>query len=312
MKNPLSDIYEQILLSEAEKHALQNPSADEIGKLPKENIFDSKPKPVEGAEKAKLKQGPQYQQTTGTSSVPKASSSPSGPKGAPAKSAEGSKGKEMKDTDVDPTENEDEGEDREPKFKKKDNTQKESFTMSAFENLFKKTLMNEEMEEEMTPVADGDGEVSPDVDVDIDAEPEDEDREEELEEEGDLISDLRDLQDKLDAILSKLEDIESEEEELEGQEYTENEFDNEFEDQSEGDEAPMKESLKALSPSKGKSLQNKNNKVKGTLSSAKRGKAKPGNLKEQPTPTALGDKKKVLQNKSNKVKSNITKGEFFK
>jgi hypothetical protein len=106
MKNHLSDIYEQILISEAEKHNLQNPSADEVGKLPKENIFDSKPKPVEGAEKAKLQKGPQYQQTTGTSSTPKASGSSSGPKGAPAKSAEGEKGKEMKDTDVDPTDDE--------------------------------------------------------------------------------------------------------------------------------------------------------------------------------------------------------------
>lgn len=312
MKNPLSDIYEQILLSEAEKHALENPSSDEVGKLPKENIFDSKPKPVEGADKAKVKQGPQYQQTTGTSSAPKASGSSGGPKGAPAKSAEAPKSKEMKDTDVDPSEDDDEGEDKQHKFKKKDNTHKESFTMSAFETLFKKTLMNEEMEEEMAPVADGDGEISPDTDIDIDAEPDsDEDQEEELEEEeGDLISDLRDLQDRLDAILSKLEDIESEEEELEGQEYTEDEFDNEFEDQSE--EAPMKESLKALSPSKGKSLQNKNNKVKGTLSSAKKGKAKPGTLKEQPKPTALGDKKKALQNKSNKVHSSVTKGDFFK
>jgi hypothetical protein len=312
MKNSLSDIYEQVLLSEAEKHNLQNPSADEVGKLPKENIFDSKPKPVEGAEKAKLQKGPQYQQTTGTSSAPKASGSSSGPKGAPAKSTEGPKGKEMKDTDVDPTEDED-GEDTEPKAKKKDPTHKESFTMSAFETLFKKTLMNEEVEEEMAPVADGDGELSPDTDIDIDAESDEEDREEEIEEEeGDLISDLRELQDKLASILDKLEDLESEEEEMEGQEYTENEFDTEFEDQAEGEEAPMGESLKALSPSKGKSLQSKNNKVKGTLSSAKKGKAKPGTLKEQPKPTALGDKKKVLQNKSNKVKSNITKGEFFK
>ena len=33
MKNPLSSIYEQILLSEAEKSALQNPSNDEVGKV---------------------------------------------------------------------------------------------------------------------------------------------------------------------------------------------------------------------------------------------------------------------------------------
>lgn len=309
MKTSLSDMYDKVLLSEAEKHALQNPSSDEVGKLPKENIFDNKPKTVEGPDKAKLKQGPQYQQTTGTASAPKASGG-SGPKTAPAKSAEGEKGKEMKDTDVDPTDDDD-SEPTEKKEKKKDFTQKESFTMSAFENLFKKTLMSEEMEEEQVPAVDGAGEVSPDTDVDVDSEaPEDEVGEEELEdEEGDLISDLRDLQDRLASILDKLEDVESEEDDLEGDEYSEEDFDNEFEPE---EEAPMKESLKALSSSKGKSLQNKNNKVKGTLSSAKKGKAKPGSLKDQPEPKALGDKKKVLQNKSNKVKSNIAKGEFFK
>jgi hypothetical protein len=33
MKNPLEDIYNQVLLNEAEKHALQNPSHDEVGNI---------------------------------------------------------------------------------------------------------------------------------------------------------------------------------------------------------------------------------------------------------------------------------------
>lgn len=33
MKNPLEDIYNQVLFSEAQKHALLNPSQDEVGNL---------------------------------------------------------------------------------------------------------------------------------------------------------------------------------------------------------------------------------------------------------------------------------------
>lgn len=305
MKNQLSDIYDQILLSEAEKHSLQNPSSDEVGNLPKENVFSSKPKPVEGAEKAKVQKGPEYKTTTGESSAPKASSS-SMPKSAPAKSEKGEEPEEMEDTDVDPTE------------KKKEKTHKESFTMSAFETLFKKTL-NEEAEEAPVPAMDGAGEVSGDanLDADLDTDGDGEASEEELEEEeGDLISDLKELQDKLASILDKLEDIHNAELEQEAEEeYTEDEFDSEFDDSGESDDeeeegAPMGESLKPLNSSKGKSLMSKKNKV-GKLS-AKGGKAKGASLKNQPNPTALGDKKKVLQNKSNKVKSSVTKGEFFK
>ena len=312
MKNPLSDIYEQILISEAEKHNLQNPSADEVGNVKvKQDLFGTKPKPVEGPDKAKLQKGPSYEQTTGTASAPKGSNS-SMPKSAPAKSAEGKKGKEMEDTDVDPTDEEKEDSSEEPK--KKDKTQKESFTMSAFETLFKKTL-NEEMADDVPVAGDPAAATSaPDQDLDLDMEDQDEAEEEEMEEEeGDLISDLRDLQDKLASILDKLEDIQSEEEDMEAEEeYTENEFDDEFADEEEGEETPFKESIdkmKPLNSSKGKALMSKKNKV-GKLS-AKGGKAKGANLKSQPSPTALGDKKKSLQSGS-KVKSSIQKGDFIK
>ena len=71
MKNPLTSVYEQVLLNEAEKHALQNPSSDEVGNIKaKQDLFGSKPKVVEGPEKAKIKQGPKHEQTTGSSSKP--------------------------------------------------------------------------------------------------------------------------------------------------------------------------------------------------------------------------------------------------
>jgi len=87
MKQTLSDIYEQVFLTEAEKHALQNPSQNEVGKLPKENIFGTKLKAVEGPDKAKVKQGPSYKETIGSTSKPTAAKS-SMPNSAPAKEAD--------------------------------------------------------------------------------------------------------------------------------------------------------------------------------------------------------------------------------
>jgi hypothetical protein len=312
MKNPLSDLYEQILLKEAEKSALQNPSNDEIGDLAaKQDLFGEKPKPVEGPEKAKLQQGPSYKETTGTTTSPKTSSSFKGT--APAKETKAEKPKEMKDEEVDPTEKKEDSEDKKEKKKEK---HEESFTMSAFETLFKKTI-TEELNE--SPVEETPTEDSLDLPTDETETPETNENDEEHteEDEGDLISDLKDLQDKLATILSKLEEASEEGESEEGdQEYTEEEFDEEFsnddEEGEEEEEEPLKESSdkpKPLSPSKGKTLMNKKNKV-GKLS-AKGGKAHGGSLKTQPKPTALGDKKKQLQHGSH-VKSNISKGEFFK
>lgn len=310
MKNSLSDIYEQVLLNEAEKHSLQNPTSDEVGSLKtKQDLFGNKPKPVEGPDKAKLQQGPSYKETTGTSSAPKSSSS-SMPKSAPAKATKVEGGKEMKDTEVDPTEENEEKEESETPKKKK--VAEESFTMSAFETLFKKTLM-EEMEEDMAPA----GDVSPDTDVDADSEnPEHEEGEEELEEEeGDLISDLRELQDKLASILDKLEDVQSEEENQEDDEnsYSDDDFDEEFAEPEEEEEGSFKESMdkpKPLNNSKGKVLMGKKNKI-GRLS-AKGGKAHGGSLKNEPKPKALGDKKGSLQKGKPEVRSSIKKGDFIK
>jgi hypothetical protein len=301
MKNPLEDIYNQILLNEAEKHNLQNPSSDEVGNLKsKQDLFGSKPKPVEGAEKAKLQKGPAYKETTGSASAPKAEKS-SMPHSAPAKETKAEEGKEMEDTEVDPTKDEEE------KEEKKEETKKESFTMSAFETLFKKTL-TEEIDEVPAP------EMEAEEELDLDTEEAgDEEMEEEMEEEGDLVSDLRDLQDKLSAILAKLEDVAEEESELEDNEsYTEDQFEDEFGEEEE-EEAPMKESMdkpKALNNSKGKGLMNKKNKV-GRLT-AKGGKANGGSLKNEPKPKALGDKKAALQKGKPEVKSTVKKGDFIK
>jgi hypothetical protein len=230
------------------------------------------------------------------------------PNSAPSKSPKTEEPDEMEDTEVYEDE---EDEETDKPFKKK-NLAKENFTMSAFENLFKKTLMEQEDQatdpiEDMEVGMDGAGEETPEDEI-----PDtDEESEEELEEEeGDLISDLRDLQDKLAAILDKLENIQSSEEELDG-EYSEEQFDDEF-GEDETEESPVKESktaMKVLSPSKGKSLQHKKNKV-GRVS-PKGGKAKSANLRTQSNPSALGDKKKSLQH-GNKVRSNISKGDFFK
>jgi hypothetical protein len=303
MKNPLSDIYDQILLNEAEKHALQNPSQDEVGNLKaKADLFGAKPKVVEGPEKAKVKQGPAYKETTGSASTPSATKS-SMPNPKPAKDEEAEEPEEMEDTDVDPTD-----EEEEETTEKKKEVKEESFTMSAFETLFKKTL-NEEMEEEMeAPVADeaGDEDLELEDSEDMDLEEEDE--------EGDLISDLKNLQDKLASILAKLEDTaeESEGEDFEDTDYTEDEFDAEFDEEGEEEEA-FKESIdkpKALNNSKGKGLMNKKNKV-GKVN-PKGGKANGGKLKSEPNPKALGDKKSKLQKGKPEVKSSVKKGDFIK
>jgi hypothetical protein len=311
MKNPLADLYQQVLLNEAEKHNLQNPSSDEVGKLPKENIFDSKPKPVEGAEKAKLQKGPAYKETTGSSSAPKSSSS-SFKGSAPAKQPKAEEGEEMEDTDVDPTEEEDE-EETETKKPFKKEIKQENFTMSAFETLFKKTL-TEEIDEVPAPEMESDEELNLDTEEGGEEEGMEEELEEEEEEEGDLVSDLRELQDKLTAILAKLEDVAGDEDEDEGDDaYTEDDFDDEFGDEEEGEEAAMKESMdkpKALNSSKGKALMSKKNKV-GRLS-AKGGKANSGSLKHEPKPKALGDKKGALQKGRPEVRSSVKKGDFIK
>ena len=234
MKNSLSELYSQIILNEAEKHSLQNPGSDEVSNIKtKQDLFGSKPKPVEGPDKAKLQKGPSYKETTGEkTSAPKSSASSKGsmPKAAAGSAPKVDEAEEMEDTDVVP-DSEEESEDETPKFKKKQPAE-ESFTMSAFETLFKKTITEEIGDESGAPADAGDigdiGETGlegegPNDALDL------EDEEEGIEEEeGDLVSDLKDLRDKLDGILAKLEDTMADEEDLEGEEYDEEDFDAEF------------------------------------------------------------------------------------
>lgn len=305
MKNQLASIYEKMLLNEAEKSELQNPTNDEVGSLKaKQELFSSKPKPVEGPDKAKVKQGPAYEQTAGKAEAPKAESS-SIKNAAPAKAAEPEEAKEVKDTEVDPNKEEKEDEKEEKKEEKKDQ-KNEGITLSAFETLFKKTLTEElgeetETYEEETNTEETENESS-----------EEESAEEgDLNEDGDLLSDLRDLQDRLAEILAKLEDV-AEEGELEtdpeSEEYTEQDFDDEF-----SDEKPVKEAVEKPAPladAKGKSLQSKQNKI-GSIK-PKGGKAHTGKVKEEPEPKALGDKKAHLQKGKPEVSSSVKKGDFIK
>jgi hypothetical protein len=304
MKTTLSDIYEQIFLSESEKSSLQNPSSDEVGNLKtKQELFGSKPKAVEGPEKAKVQSGPTYKETTGSSSS-KVSSEKSTkmPNSAPAKETHGEKGKEMKDTDVDPT---DENEEEDDKKKKKKHVEEGT---SAFEALFKKTMI-EEMEEESVMSLEEPNEEEEEEEAFDEEMPE----EGEEEEEGDLISDLKDLQSKLGEILDKLEGATEETEDmLDDESYSEEDFDGEF-GEDEEEEEEVREALekpKALGDAKGKGLMKKKNKI-GKFS-PKKGKSHTGNAKCEPEPKALGDKKKALQKGKTEVKSSVKKGEFFK
>ena len=195
-------------------------------------------------------------------------------------------------------------------MKEKKQIKKESYTMSAFETLFKKTLLEQDEQPEME-APETETELS---DEDLDLESEVETEEEEMEEESeeseedseDLIADLKDLQSRLGSILAKLETYSAEEEEGEEDEgsYSEEEFEEEF-----SEEAPVKESIdkpKLLSPAKGKSLMSKKNKV-GKLA-PKGGKASAGKFKTQASFKAVPK----LQKSHAEVKSTVKKGDFIK
>lgn len=311
MKNSLSDLYEKILLSEAQKSDLTSPSNVVVGDLESnEEAFGEKPEVTKGPEKAKLTQGPNYKISTSSETAPTHGSAPKAKfKGtAPAKEEKYDEEiEEMEDEEVVPASEFDEEEDKEESPKKQ--IKKESYTMSAFETLFKKTLLEQDEQPEME-APENETELS-DEDLDLESEVETEEEEEEMEEESDedsedLIADLKDLQSRLGSILAKLETYSAEEEE-EGEEdegsYSEEDFDDEFE------EAPVKESIdkpKLLSPSKGKSMMSKKNKV-GKLS-PKGGKASPGKFKTQASFKAVPK----LQKSHAEVKSTVKKGDFIK
>lgn len=306
MKNPLAAVYEQVLINEAEKSKLENPSNDTVGNIDaKQDLFGSKPKPVEGAAKTdadKPKSGPTYKNDVGSTVKPDKSRAAGSFKGsAPAKDPKIDDETEVKDTEVDVPSDED-------KSKK---IKKENLHMNAFEALFKKTLTEEEITDFDSPEPEAlEDEVLDDESDDVlDV---DDESVEESDEEGDLLSDLRELQDKISSIITSLEGSLEEEpiEELEDEEFTDEDYTDEFE--TDVTEEPVKEGLekpKILASSKGKKLTSKGNKV-GKIK-PKGGKASAGTLKHEPKPKALGDKKKALQT-GGTVKSSIAKGEFIK
>ena len=331
MKNPLSSLYEQILVSEAQnKQDLTNPSQSEVGSLKQnQDAFGEKPEVVSGPEKASLQKGPSYKISTSSETAPQYSKDGKFKGNAPAKPKASDEPEETETAESVFPENDEEEKSKEDSKKQnklesteeKDTKknkyirQHENFTMSAFETLFKKTLIEElENEDEATlastPAPEGD--LSDDVMSD-DEPLEDESSEEESgESEADLVSDLRELQAKLGSILSKLEGIEEEEEEEEGEEESDEEqsdedFDAEF--STEEEPSVTKESIdkpKALSDSKGKQLTSKKNKV-GKLA-PKGGKAYVGKFKNNPNPKNLSTK----VSKSAEVKSTVKKGDFLK
>lgn len=329
----LSELYEKLLVAEAAKSDLTNVKNDVVGNLKKEDeLFGETPDLVDVPKKAKIKEGPSYKISTSSETAPQATNSTHIFKGTkPAESEEGEEASEVKGTRVTPKpektkeseteENEKSHEDSDlssennPK-KDKYNYKQESFTMNAFENLFKKTLMEQELEDTTPAVAETEV-PSDDLSAEDSVEsPESSDADESVEDEGDLISDLKELQDKLSAILSKLEgateenDMSEEEEEAEGEEeYSDEDFESEFgSEEVEGEEEVKKESIDKpkLLGDKKKKLLGKDNKV-GNIR-PKGGKAHPGNFKNDPKPKALST---TVKGKS-EVKSSVSKGDFIK
>jgi len=328
MKNPLSSLYEQILISEAQnKQDLTNPSQSEVGSLKQnQDAFGSKPQVVSGPEKASIAKGPSYKISTSSETATQYSKEGKFKGSAPAKPKSSDEPEETETPESAFPEGDDEEKSKEDSKKEKNSEsseekytkknkyirQHENFTMSAFETLFKKTLIEElENEDEATLASAPEGDLSDDVMSD-DEPLEDESSEEESEEsEADLVSDLRELQSKLDSILSKLEGLEEEEEDSDeensDEEYSDEDFDTEF--STEEEPSVTKESVdkpKALSDSKGKQLTSKKNKV-GKLA-PKGGKAYVGKFKNNPNPKNLSTK----VSKSAEVKSTVKKGDFLK
>lgn len=322
-----------MLISEAQaKQDLTNPSKNEVGSLKQDQeAFGEKPDLVDGPEHAKIEKGPSYKISTSSETGVSYTKDTKFKGTAPAKPAEDEEPKETETPeDVVPKNDEkksskvgDKSETEEEKETKKDkyNRQQENFTMSAFETLFKKTLIEDlEPTDSVTPEGSEADEIQDDVlasddEVGADDTVEDEASEETEESEADLISDLRDLQTKLDSILSKLEGLEDEEsaesteEETEDsdEDYSDEEFDSEF--SSEEEPTVTKESIdkpKPLSSAKGKQLTSKKNKV-GKIK-PKGGKAYVGKLKSDPTPKNLTAK----VTKSAEVSSTVKKGDFLK
>jgi coenzyme F420-reducing hydrogenase alpha subunit len=171
----------------------------------------------------------------------------------------------------------------------------------AFEKLFKATITEQEME--------GPG---VEMEVEVPTEPEGMVDEIESEESGDLVSELRDIVDRLQEVLANLSDEDSDENELENE--------SEGSEEGENEEEPYEESVKmedkghALHGMKsGTQMMSKGNfKVASKLKTSG-GSVYKGELKDSPEPKELGDKKGSLLSKgSYKVKSSVNTGDFFK
>lgn len=294
MKNELSSLYEKILLNEAAKSDLESPSNDTVGSVKsKQDLFGQKPKVVEGPDKAKVAQV-KHDVSVGSTSKPDAKASFKGTK--PATEPKAKDAEEVEEDEV------------APKSKEEKKEQKNESVVSAFEALFKKTITEDTNEEET--ILD-DTEVS-----EVEDSLEGSEETDEVEEEADLLSDLKELQDKLASILSKLEDVAEEElsdEEEVNDEYSDEDFEDEFGNEESEEETEVKESVekpKALSDKHGKKLISKKNKV-GKLN-PKGGKAHTGTVDDEPEPRVLGDKKAHLQKGRPEPKSTVKKGDFIK
>ena len=133
MIKQLSSLYDQILLSEAEKSALQGTN-NKVGTVPSENLFGEKPKVTDtGKVKGEAPKNLDHKTT-----------SPEDPEGDEAKNI-ASKGA-VKSTV--PAKSSEEAEGAKPKPKGLG----EEFTMGAFETLFRKTLVTEEEVEMEEPL----------------------------------------------------------------------------------------------------------------------------------------------------------------
>ena len=324
----LSELYEKLLVAEAAKSDLTNVKNDVVGNLKKEDdLFGETPELVDAPKKLKIKEGPSYKISTSSETAPQATSSTHIFKGTkPAESEEGEDADEIKGTRVTPKTEDPETEEDEKSHEDSDLTQEnkpkkdkykynykqqESFTMNAFENLFKKTLMEQELEDEAPTTAPETDDAMDDT-SDMES-PESTDTEDLEEEDSDLISDLRELQDKLSAILSKLEGTaeEGEEETEDEGEYSDEDFETEFS----GEEGEEEEGLKKESVDKPKVLGDKKKKLLGKDNKVgnvrpKGGKAHSGNFKNDPRPKAFSTN--VKGKGKGEVKSSVSKGDFIK
>ena len=138
--------------------------------------------------------------------------------------------------------------------------------------------------------------------------------------EGEVVDELQEIITKLSELIAKLSGAEEEEEESEDEgeaepeETTEEEGGEEDEVSKYEESLDLKGSLSELSDRLVELLQKKDNKVKGTLSKAKSGKASAGSIptaSEKPTP--FNPSIKHLQNPkgSNQVSSTVKKGEYL-